>query len=210
MHIHSTPHHSARRLALPSCGIRPPSLAKRLRAGGVFRFPLPRSLPARTASDLTARGEKVMASHNQKGRSKKRGQYMPIPYVMAHSPAWRSLHGNAVKVYVELRSRYNGKNNGDLSLSLGEAQKLLGMGKSSAARAFEELQDKGFIWKTSSGHWYGRKAATYAVTDQPFDGHPATNAWQNWHKRNSEKNRTRSSRGTLDGVASRLGTGNQI
>ena len=148
----------------------------------------------------------LMPSHNRKGRSKKRGQFVPIPYVMARSPAWRSLKGNSIKVYVELHSRFNGKNNGDLSLSYREAQKLLGIGRSTIAKAFEELEEKGFIQKTSPGHWYGRKAATYRVTDKPFDGHLATNNWMNWHKLEAFKNRSRSPNGTLNSVVARLGT----
>jgi DNA-binding transcriptional regulator YhcF (GntR family) len=44
-----------------------------------------------------------------------------------------------------VRRRYNGGNNGDLSLSLDEAARLLGIGKATAARAFAELEAKGFI-----------------------------------------------------------------
>ena len=126
-----------------------------------------------------------MASHNAKGRSRKGGQYVPISYAMAKSPAWRSLGGPAAKVYVELRSRFNGHNNGDLSLSCDEAKRLLHLGKTTVKRAFDELQLKGFIEKTSPGHWYGRKATTWAVTDRKYNDRPATNEWQNWHKKNS-------------------------
>jgi predicted transcriptional regulator len=139
-------------------------------------------MPVRTVWVLEKIGEVAMSSHTKKGRSKKRGQYVSIPYVMARSPAWRSLKGNSVKVYIELHSRFNGGNNGDLSLSYREAQTLLSIGRSTIARAFEELEEKGFIKKTSPGHWYGRKAATYQVTDRPNDGNIATNNWMNWHK----------------------------
>ena len=71
--------------------------------------------------------------HNQKGRSKKRGQYVPITHNMARSDAWRSLSGAATKVYIELRARHNGYNNGDISLSYREASDLLTIGKSSVA-----------------------------------------------------------------------------
>ena len=77
---------------------------------------------------------------NAKGRSKRGEQFVPVPYPMAHSAAWRSLSGPAVKVYVELRSRFNGGNNGELSLSLDEASRLLGISKSTAKRAFAELK----------------------------------------------------------------------
>ena len=107
-------------------------------------------------------------------------QYVPIPYTMARHPAWRSLGGAAVKVWVELRSRFNGRNNGDLSLSLDEAARLLGIGKATAQRAFAELETKGFIKMTKRGQWYGRMATTWTVTDRSFQGHPPTRDWQKW------------------------------
>ncbi len=50
-----------------------------------------------------------------------------------------------------------------------------------AARAFAELEDKGFVRMTKRGRWYGRLATTWAVTDRPPRGHPPTKrAWRNW------------------------------
>jgi len=145
--------------------------------------------------------------HNQKGRSKGGGQFVPISYQMAKSDAWRSLSGSATKVYVELRSRFNGGNNGDLSLSYAEAADLLGLGKSTVARAFKELEEKGLIEKTSQGDWYGRRASTWLVTDKPTrKGEPALNSWQRWRY---PKNNPRYSGGTMRRVASRLGTGGE-
>ncbi|WDI30546.1 hypothetical protein PUV54_11320 [Hyphococcus flavus] len=124
-----------------------------------------------------------MPSHNKTGRSKKLGQFVPITNPMAKSAAWRSLSGGAVKVYVELHSRYNGRNNGDLSLSYADAAALLQLGKSTIKRAFDELTEKGFIIPMRKGHFYGRRAATWAVTDRSIDlpKHAmATNAWREW------------------------------
>lgn len=149
-----------------------------------------------------------MPNHqNKKGRSKGGGQYMPISRHMATSDAWRSLSGAAVKVYVELRSRYNGGNNGDLSLSYSEAADLLALGKSTIARAFAELEEKGFIKKTVEGQWYGRKAATWMATDKELrKGEPATNDWQSWRY---PKTDPRYSGGTMRCVASRHRTGGE-
>ena len=144
---------------------------------------------------------------DKKGRSKGGGQYMPISRHLATSDAWRSLSGPAVKVYVELRSRYNGGNNGDLSLSYSEAADLLALGKSTISRAFAELQEKGFIEKTAEGQWYGRKAATWMATDKPGKkGEPASNAWQSWRY---PKTDPRFCGGTMRRVASRQGTGGE-
>ena len=99
---------------------------------------------------------------------------------MAQSRAWRSLSGNAVKVYVELRSRYNGGNNGDLSLSLDEGARLLGIGKATVQRSFAELDEKGFIRMTQRGGFPQRLATTWALTDEPTPGAPATHDYRNW------------------------------
>ncbi|NKB49056.1 MAG: helix-turn-helix domain-containing protein [Alphaproteobacteria bacterium] len=109
-------------------------------------------------------------------------QYLPIPYLMARSEAWRSLSGPAIKVFIEIRCRYNGQNNGELSLSLDEAARLLGIGKATAQRAFVDLEKKGFIKKIKQGQWYGRLATEWAVTDRPHKGHLATRDWKDWKK----------------------------
>jgi Helix-turn-helix domain len=127
---------------------------------------------------------------DQRGRSKREGQYFGLPYSMAHSLAFRSLSGGALKVFVELRCRFNGANNGKVFLSYQEAADLLGMSKSTAARAFAELKDKGFIKLACPGHFYGRRAAEWILTDCPLAGHPATRDWQAWRPKRKPKSKT--------------------
>ena len=122
-----------------------------------------------------AKGSKV----NRKGRNDDE-QYVKLSYRMLRSPAWRSLGGPAMKIYFELRSRFNGTNNGHLTLSLDEGARLLGIGKATVGRALVELQAKGFIVMTKRGRWYGRQATEYAVTDKPVNGALATNIWKHW------------------------------
>jgi hypothetical protein len=115
-----------------------------------------------------------------KGRSKGDGQYANLPYGMLQSLAWRSLSGPAVKVWLELRTRFHGANNGQLIFSMDEASRLLGLGKATVQRAFTELQDKGFVVCTRKGQWYGRLASTWATTERSIGGGMATNAWKSW------------------------------
>ena len=42
---------------------------------------------------------------------------MPLPYAQLESPAWRSLAGAAVKLWLELHTRFNGSTNGRVTLS---------------------------------------------------------------------------------------------
>ncbi len=121
---------------------------------------------------------------DNKGRSKGEAQFVPIPHQMAKSPAFRSLGGAALKIWIELRSRYNGSNNGMLSLSLRDAAALLGMSQTTAKRGFDELIEKGFVVRRLRGQWYGRKAAEYIVTDRSYQGRPPTRDWQSWRRKN--------------------------
>jgi len=127
---------------------------------------------------------------NAKGRNNGEGQYMPLPYGLTKSTAFRHLSGNALKVFIELRSRFNGANNGRLSLSFQDAADLLGMSKSSVKRAFDELVEKGFLKKRRDGQWYGRLAAEYILTTEKHGGHLATHDWKRWTPPKREKNRS--------------------
>jgi hypothetical protein len=127
---------------------------------------------------------------DQCGDSKREGQYFGLSYSMAHSAAFRSLSGTALKVLLELRCRYNGRNNGEVFLSYQEVAVLLGMSKSTAARAFAELKAKGFLKLARPGHFYGRRATEWILTDCPHKGHPATRDWQNWRPDKGGKNKS--------------------
>ena len=122
-----------------------------------------------------ARRGKVLSN----GRNKQE-QFIPLPYSMVRSEAWLSLNPASIKVYVELRSRFNGGNNGELSLAYADARKMLHLGNSTIAKAFDELEERGFIALVEEGHWYGRKAAEWRTTDRPYKGHIATNDWRQW------------------------------
>lgn len=73
-------------------------------------------------------------------------------YMLA-SPAWLSLSTAARSVYVQLLSRYNGSNNGSLGFSLRCASIECKIAINTAKRAFQELQDRGFIVQTRKGYF---------------------------------------------------------
>ncbi|CUJ99546.1 hypothetical protein RUE5091_02057 [Ruegeria denitrificans] len=57
------------------------------------------------------------------GKRSDEGQYVPMSYAMIKSPAWRALSGPAVKLWLELHTRFNGGNNGKVFLSMNEGQR---------------------------------------------------------------------------------------
>lgn len=118
------------------------------------------------------------------------GQYAPLPYAMLKSPAWRSLSGSAVRVFLELHTRFNGGNNGRIRLSYAEAADALGIGKATAQRAFAELQAKGFLVLVAEGDFYHRRAHEWRLTNRHVQKdkgrEPPSNDWRKWAPSNLE------------------------
>ena len=61
------------------------------------------------------------------------------------NPAYRALSGNARTIYTEIKRRYNGSNNGFIVYSVRQGADELRIGKTTAAKAFTQLQIHGFI-----------------------------------------------------------------
>ena len=122
------------------------------------------------------------------GKSKRRseGQYLPLPYAQLRSDAWRSLSGAAVRLWLELHTRYNGSNNGRLILSYAEAGEALGMGKATIQRAYAELVEHGFLALEKEGNWYHRQAHEWRLTTKPSNlankKVPPTHDWRSFQK----------------------------
>lgn len=127
-----------------------------------------------------------------KSRRSREGQYLPLPYAQLKSAAWRSLSGAAVRLWLELHTRYNGGNNGALTLSYAEAAEALGMGKATVQRAYGELVEKGFLALEREGNWYHRRAHEWRLTTKPMQRakgkEAATCDWRSYRPcKNSER-----------------------
>src|SRR3954451_15400028 len=70
---------------------------------------------------------------------------------MLASPAYRSLGIYSRALLLEIARRYNGINNGDISMSYREAEELLNCSNKPIPGAFRELQEKGFIKQSRRG-----------------------------------------------------------
>lgn len=112
------------------------------------------------------------------GRSKGGVQYWHFPYAMARHPKFRGLSGHAVKVLIELRIRFNGGNNGRLSLSAREACEQLGMGRSTFVGAIRDLVAAGFVERVRQGTFTKGDASEYRITFLAMGTKPATDEWQ--------------------------------
>lgn len=156
-------------------------------ARAALRRPLRRLGPARMGS----------------AKRRKEGQYLPLPYAQLKSEAWRTLSGAAVRLWLELHTRYNGGNNGRLTLSFAEASEALGMGKATVQRAYRELVAHGFLALEKEGNWYHRQAHEWRLTTKPMQGvrgkTPPTHDWRSYRtpKKTERGSGTEPSRGSV-------------
>jgi hypothetical protein len=81
--------------------------------------------------------------------------WVQLPEWLLSSAAWRSLKPGPRALYVELKRRYKGSNNGNIRLSHRDAATLLGVHRNTVGAWFAELEDKGFIRKRCPDHTAG-------------------------------------------------------
>lgn len=101
-------------------------------------------------------------------------QYTKLIRVLMETEAWRSLSTTAQALYPWLRLEWKGvnyNNNGQISLSVRQAADRLGVSINTAARAFHDLQAKGFLVVTKPAHLglAGRaNSPTFELTELPL------------------------------------------
>ena len=133
--------------------------------------------------------------HNLDKRLAKKGiiesteRFVKLTYPLIESQAWRWLRPISQALYIELRRRYNGLNNGRISLSLSEAAHILKASKSSISAALKQLETHGFIKLIKKGYFTGRMASEYALTDEQLDGYPPTREWKQWQPNKPHRRR---------------------
>lgn len=88
-----------------------------------------------------------------RGQKVKMLRHVRLYHYMMQTDAWKSLRALERSIYTEIAARYagDGSNNGRIGYSIREAASTFGVGKSSAARALEALQDRGFIVARKKG-----------------------------------------------------------
>lgn len=103
---------------------------------------------------------------------------------MMESAAWRSLSAAERVVYIEVRRRYNGKNNGWIALSVRDAAARCNINKDTASKAFATLQARGFIECVTPGGFSRkvRHATEWRLLDERCDktGAMPTKAFMRW------------------------------
>lgn len=103
-------------------------------------------------------------------------RFVGLRHSLLSSNAYRSLSCAARALLVELVMLHNGENNGSLYLSVRDAAARLGLADHKAAmRAFDELEEMGFIVCTGEGYFHVKasersRARSWRLTFQPGPG----------------------------------------
>lgn len=128
-------------------------------------------------------------------RGKKGGPaFVQIYHWMMASAAWQDLSSGAIATYLELKRRYNGKNNGTIGLGSRGAGEAVGKSKSTAARYLLELEVHGFI-KRNKISSFNQKRLTieWCLTELRDDStsEPASKLFMSWTREHGLKRNTR-------------------
>jgi hypothetical protein len=108
------------------------------------------------------------------GKNKDKGpRHVRICHYMMATSAWISLGGIERAMYLDIAARYAGygSNNGKIGYSVREAATNLHVGTSTAKRALDALQDRGFIVAMKRGAFSLKKrhASEWRLTEFASD-----------------------------------------
>lgn len=86
-----------------------------------------------------------MAKHSTRAEREGDTRYLFVYKWELDCPAYRALSGDQVRVYQDIRVRYNGSNNGSIKYSARRAGEVIHKHHSTGARALERLVELGFL-----------------------------------------------------------------
>lgn len=121
-----------------------------------------------------------MTKHKRKGKAK----FIMIDGYIMRSAAWQSLSPNDKAVYLELKWRYDGMNDGRIGLGEREVATTLSIGRDTVRRSFASLVEKGFLAKAKASGFNvkSRVATEWRLTEYACDvsGQPPTKGFMRW------------------------------
>lgn len=112
------------------------------------------------------------------------GRHVQLPEWLQASEAWATMTPGARALYIELKRRFYGSNNGQIFLSHRDAAKALNVHRNTVGKFFRELEQRGFIRLTVAPHLGPSgigQASVWALEELATqDGKPAGRAFMGW------------------------------
>ena len=132
--------------------------------------------------------------HNKRGA----GRFVQLSEWLQASEAWATMKPGPRVLYIEIKRRFYGRNNGRIILSHRDAAKALNMNRNTVGRWFQELQDRGFIRMTQAPHLGPTgigKASMWALDEEPTDDQkPALKRFASWTQKQKPRTKNRTPR----------------
>ncbi|WP_192384094.1 hypothetical protein [Mesorhizobium silamurunense] len=109
----------------------------------------------------------MSSRYKRKGKAK----FLLIEGYLIRSTAWQHATPNDRALYLELKWRYDGFNNGRIGLSIRDAADALGIGKNAVSMSFSNLQSKGFVAVVTKGAFSVKvkRATEWLLTEYKCD-----------------------------------------
>jgi len=127
-----------------------------------------------------------MAAKPYKAHKRGTGRHVQLPEWVQASQAWATLRPGPRALYIELKRRFNGGNNGRIILSHRDAAKALAVHRNTVGPWFQELQDRNFIRMTQApflGPSGVGQTSHWALEELPTDNlKSATKGFMSWKK----------------------------
>ena len=132
-----------------------------------------------------------MSKKNYKTQKNGAGRFVQLPEWFQRTEAWATLTPGPRALYIELKRRFTGSNNGRIVLSHRDAATALNVHRNTVGRYFDELAARGFI-AMRRGPFLGPsgigQSSHWVLTELPTDDlRPATKDFTKWR---AEKPRT--------------------
>jgi predicted transcriptional regulator len=104
-------------------------------------------------------------------RPQTEARHVRLYHYLLNSQAWQSLSCVEQCVYIEIAKKYTGSNNGSIGCSVRQLAESRRIGRSTASRALETLQERGFIVAMKKGafSFKVRHCTEWLLTDHRND-----------------------------------------
>ncbi len=133
-------------------------------------------------------------SRRQRRTGRSSAQFVQLHYWFQDSAAWRTLAPGPRALYVEIKRRFTGANNGRITLSHREAASLLNVHRNTIGPWFSGLVERGFIAQTR-GAFLGPsgvgETAQWRITEEACDGVRPSKEFMQWKKPEIQKPHTK-------------------
>ena len=125
-----------------------------------------------------------MATRQYKEKKRGAGRHVQLPEWLQRTEAWATMKPGPRALYVELKRRFNGQNNGEIYLSHRDAAIALNVHRNTVGSYFAELEQRGFVVMTAGAHLGPSGtgiSAQWALSELPLAGmKKASNDFKKW------------------------------